>query len=159
MMKYAHKNGFVIVVTTVHNTKSTLMSIAICVIARVSSGLTQRTPDLVHGAALLVVIISVALLMMRCTERAAGNANRYADMPGGRYNMANFVDEVKRLSFAIERTAASEPDNEYCRSIRVMAHELGKLAAQPGAQRMAIQPAPIEEFVRDLKKNLESDDD
>jgi len=49
--------------------------------------------------------------------------------------MANFLDEVKRLSFAIERTAASEPDNEYCRSIRVMAHELGKLAAQPGAQR------------------------
>jgi len=32
-------------------------------------------------------------------------------------------------------------------------------SAQYSVQRTAIQPAPIEEFVRDLKKNLESDDD
>ena len=32
-------------------------------------------------------------------------------------------------------------------------------AAQQGVQRTAIQPAPIEEFVRDLKNYIESDDD
>lgn len=41
-----------------------------------------------------------------------------------------FVNEVKRLAFAIERTVASDPSNIWCREARVMAHELVKLAAQ-----------------------------
>ena len=40
----------------------------------------------------------------------------------------------------------------------LLAEELAE-AAQPRVQRTAIQPAPIEEFVRDLKNYIESDDD
>lgn len=46
-----------------------------------------------------------------------------------------FLDEVIRLSFAIERTVASDLDNPYCRSARVLAEQLHKLAAQHSAQQ------------------------
>ena len=36
---------------------------------------------------------------------------------------------------------------------------LAEQAAQHSVQRTAIKPAPIEEFVRELKKSLESDDE